>query len=72
MDMMYKMIAKAIQKKGPQEARVTDYLNFYTLGSRRPIFTEINETVGSDNLLFTRLTKISRNILTVVFFQSYV
>ena len=33
-DMMYKMIAKAISKKGPAGAKVTDYLNFYSLASK--------------------------------------
>ena len=33
-DMMYKMIAKAIAKKGPTGAKVTDYLNFYSLASK--------------------------------------
>ena len=37
MDMMYKMISKAISKKGPAGARVTDYLNFYALGTRVPL-----------------------------------
>ena len=32
--MMYKMIAKAIAKKGPAGAKVTDYLNFYSLASK--------------------------------------
>ena len=32
--MMYKMIAKAIFKKGPVGAKVTDYLNFYSLASK--------------------------------------
>ena len=41
MDMMYKMIAKAITKKGPVGARVTDYLNFYALGIRVPL-SEVN------------------------------
>ena len=31
---MYKMIAKAISKKGPTGAKVTDYLNFYSLASK--------------------------------------
>ena len=34
LDMMYKMIAKAISKKGPVGAKVTDYLNFYSLASK--------------------------------------
>ena len=33
-EMMYKMISKALKKKGGEGARVTDYVNFYCLGQR--------------------------------------
>ena len=35
-DMMCKMVGKALDKRGPDGAKVTDYLNFYTLCNTAP------------------------------------
>eukprot|EP00475_Leptophrys_vorax_P010816 TRINITY_DN1738_c0_g1_i1.p1 TRINITY_DN1738_c0_g1~~TRINITY_DN1738_c0_g1_i1.p1 ORF type:complete len:823 (-),score=224.71 TRINITY_DN1738_c0_g1_i1:24-2492(-) len=34
MEMMYKLVAEALQQYGPQDGKPTDYLNFYCLGTR--------------------------------------
>ncbi|KAL5265424.1 hypothetical protein ACHWQZ_G006213 [Mnemiopsis leidyi] len=57
MDLMYKMIAKAISKKGPAGAKVTDYLNFYSLASKVTTAAGPYEDLSDANVPLAAKTK---------------
>ena len=57
MDMMYKMIAKAISRKGPAGAKVTDYLNFYSLASKVTTAAGPYEDLSDANVPLAAKTK---------------